>query len=38
VRSACTYTGARTLDEFADRAVIGVQTVAGFTEGTAHGR
>jgi IMP dehydrogenase len=33
VRSACTYTGARTLDEFADRAVIGVQTVAGFTEG-----
>ena len=29
---ACTYAGARTLEEFAERAV-GVQTVAGFTEG-----
>jgi IMP dehydrogenase len=38
VRSACTYAGARTLEEFAERAVVGVQTVAGFTEGTAHGR
>jgi IMP dehydrogenase len=37
VRSACTYAGARTLDEFAERAVVGVQTVAGFTEGTPHG-
>ena len=37
VRSACTYAGARTLQEFADRAVVGVQTVAGFTEGTPHG-
>jgi IMP dehydrogenase len=37
VRSACTYAGARTLAEFADRAVVGVQTVAGFTEGTPHG-
>jgi IMP dehydrogenase len=33
VRSACTYAGATTLEEFADRAVVGVQTVAGFTEG-----
>ena len=33
VRSACTYAGARTLDELAERAVIGVQTTAGFTEG-----
>jgi IMP dehydrogenase len=37
VRSACTYAGARTLDEFAERAVVGVQTTAGFTEGTPHG-
>ncbi len=37
VRSACTYAGARTLEEFAERAVVGVQTVAGFTEGTPHG-
>jgi IMP dehydrogenase len=37
VRSACTYVGARTLDEFAERAVVGVQTPAGFTEGTPHG-
>jgi IMP dehydrogenase len=38
VRSACTYTGARTLDDLAERAVVGVQTVAGFTEGTPHGK
>jgi IMP dehydrogenase len=37
VRSACAYAGARTLEEFAERAVVGVQTVAGFTEGTPHG-
>ena len=37
VRSAATYAGARTLDEFADRAVVGIQTAAGFTEGTPHG-
>jgi IMP dehydrogenase len=37
VRSACTYAGARTLDEFAERAVVGIQTAAGFTEGTPHG-
>jgi IMP dehydrogenase len=37
VRSACTYAGARTLDELHDKAVVGVQTTAGFTEGTPHG-
>jgi IMP dehydrogenase len=37
VRSTCTYAGARTLDELAERAVVGVQTLAGFTEGTPHG-
>jgi IMP dehydrogenase len=37
VRSACTYTGARSLDELHERAVVGVQTTAGFTEGTPHG-
>jgi IMP dehydrogenase len=33
VRSACTYAGAATLDELAERALIGVQTTAGFSEG-----
>ncbi|MGH3760372.1 GuaB1 family IMP dehydrogenase-related protein [Actinophytocola sp.] len=33
VRSACTYTGARTLEEFHDRAVVGVQSASGFAEG-----
>jgi IMP dehydrogenase len=37
VRSAATYAGARTLDELHERAVIGVQTTAGFREGTPHG-
>jgi IMP dehydrogenase len=37
VRSACTYAGARTLDELHERATVGVQTMAGFTEGTPHG-
>jgi IMP dehydrogenase len=37
VRSACTYAGAKTLDELHDRAVVGVQTTAGFAEGTPHG-
>ncbi len=37
VRSAATYAGARTLDELHDRAVVGVQTTAGFAEGTPHG-
>ncbi len=33
VRSACTYAGAHDLAEFADRAVVGVQSAAGFAEG-----
>ncbi len=33
VRSACTYTGARTLREFTDRAVVGVQSSSGYDEG-----
>jgi IMP dehydrogenase len=33
VRSACTYAGARTLAELRERAVVGVQSAAGFTEG-----
>ena len=33
VRSACTYAGARTLPELSARAVIGVQSAAGFAEG-----
>jgi IMP dehydrogenase len=33
VRSACTYAGAHDLTEFSDRAVIGVQSAAGFAEG-----
>jgi IMP dehydrogenase len=33
VRSACTYAGAATLAEFTERAVVGVQSPAGFAEG-----
>lgn len=33
VRSACTYAGARSLEEFTDRAIVGVQSAAGFAEG-----
>jgi GMP reductase len=33
VRSACTYAGARTLEEFHERAVVGIQSAAGFHEG-----
>ncbi|MGH4004179.1 MAG: GuaB1 family IMP dehydrogenase-related protein, partial [Pseudonocardiaceae bacterium] len=33
VRSACTYVGARTLPELSERAMIGVQSAAGFAEG-----
>ncbi len=33
VRSACTYTGASDLEQFARRALVGVQSLAGFTEG-----
>jgi len=33
VRSSFTYAGARTIEEFHDRAVVGVQTASGFAEG-----
>jgi len=33
VRSALTYAGARTIPEFHERAVVGLQSTAGFTEG-----
>ncbi|RAY11165.1 GuaB1 family IMP dehydrogenase-related protein [Actinomadura craniellae] len=33
LRSSCTYTGARTLEEFHERALVGVQGAAGYAEG-----
>ncbi len=33
LRSACTYAGARTLEEFHDRATIGIQSPSGYAEG-----
>ena len=33
VRSSCTYAGASTAEEFRERAVIGLQSAAGFAEG-----
>jgi IMP dehydrogenase len=33
VRSACTYAGAATITEFQERAVVGIQTTAGYAEG-----
>jgi IMP dehydrogenase len=33
VRSACTYAGAKNLEQLHDRALIGVQSAAGYTEG-----
>jgi GMP reductase len=33
VRSACTYTGARDVSQFHERAVVGMQTSAGYAEG-----
>ncbi|HBB04057.1 TPA: hypothetical protein DCZ39_04140 [Patescibacteria group bacterium] len=33
-----TYVGALNLQEFTDKAVVGVQTISGFTEGTPHGK
>jgi IMP dehydrogenase len=33
VRSGFTYTGARTLDELAERATVGIQSAAGYDEG-----
>jgi IMP dehydrogenase len=37
VQSAFTYAGARTVAEMHERAIIGVQTAAGYGEGTPHG-
>jgi IMP dehydrogenase len=37
VQSAFTYVGARTIEEFSERAEVGVQTSAGYSEGTPHG-
>jgi len=33
VRSSFTYAGARTIEEFAERAVVGIQSAAGYAEG-----
>ena len=33
VRSSCTYAGARNLEQFHDRAVVGVQSTSGYDEG-----
>lgn len=33
LRSSCTYAGAASLEEFAERAVVGVQSAAGYAEG-----
>lgn len=33
LRSACTYAGARNLEEFHERALVGVQSSSGFAEG-----
>ncbi|NDB50154.1 MAG: GuaB1 family IMP dehydrogenase-related protein [Actinobacteria bacterium] len=33
LRSSCTYAGARNLEEFSKRAVIGIQSAAGYAEG-----
>ncbi len=38
LRSAMTYVGANTLQEFTDKAIVWVQTIAGFAEGTPHGK
>jgi IMP dehydrogenase len=38
VQSAFTYVGARTIADLHERAVIGVQTWAGYGEGTPHGQ
>ena len=33
IRSSCTYVGAASLAEFHERAVVGLQTAAGYAEG-----
>ncbi len=37
LQSALTYAGAATLDEHHEKAVVGVQTLSGYAEGTPHG-
>lgn len=37
VQSACTYVGAKNLEELHERAVVGVQSLAGYGEGKPHG-
>jgi IMP dehydrogenase len=37
VRSACTYAGAGTIQQFHERAVVGVQSAAGYEEGRPQG-
>ena len=37
LRSACTYAGADSIEEFHDRAVVGVQSTAGYDEGRPQG-
>ncbi len=36
LRSACSYAGARNLEELHERAVVGVQSAAGYSEGMPH--
>jgi IMP dehydrogenase len=38
LRSAMTYVGAKNLEEFYEKSVVGIQTAAGFKEGTPHGK
>lgn len=38
LQSSLTYTGANDLSAFHERAVVGVQTLAGYGEGTPHGK
>lgn len=38
LRSGMTYLGAKNLAEFSEKAIVGVQTSAGFVEGTPHGK
>ena len=33
LRSSCTYAGAKNLAEFAEKAVVGIQSAAGYAEG-----
>ena len=37
IRSACTYAGARTIAELHDKAVVGIQSAAGYEEGRPQG-